>query len=66
MENGELTPEQKLHVNHAAGQALIPLLIDDPEVSALAAIKPDAVSRIFLAGVGAGADALARIIESER
>jgi hypothetical protein len=63
MDKDGLTPEEKLQVTHAAGGALLDLLANNPKVLSLAAEDHESVSLIFVAGVGAGADALARVID---
>jgi hypothetical protein len=59
MPGSELTPEQREHVLHAAGSALVDLLVEHPELTELGA---ETISQLFMAGVTAGADAMGRVL----
>lgn len=58
-ENKGLTGEQKELVNAAAMGALVELLTGHPEVAKL---PVGVITTVFLAGVGAGVDALDRVL----
>lgn len=60
MDGEGLTPEQKEHVYHAAMGAMVDLLTDHPPLRDL---ETDTLVTIFLAGVKAGVDALARVLQ---
>lgn len=58
-----LSEEHKLRVINIAGMKMLSLIADDYEVAELAREYPDELTKMFLAGVQAGAEAMSAVLK---